>query len=175
MVPVILRDQSKVLSFKSQFEKNMKIFPAVAIISLTLFSCEVKTDHNETKRISPLLGTWKLLSGTTVEGADTVITDYTKDNSFIKIINETHFAFLRHDLTNKTDPAAFTAGGGKYDVADSLYTEHLEYCSDRAWEAHDFSFTITIKDDTLVQKGVEKVEGAGVNRLNIEKYYRLKN
>ena len=54
-------------------------------------------------------------------------------------------------------------------------TEHLEYCNDRQWEGNDFAFTITIKNDTLVQTGIEKVESAGVNRLNIERYVRIKN
>jgi hypothetical protein len=54
-----------------------------------------------------------------------------------------------------------------------LYTEHLEYCSARNWEGNDFKFTISIKADTLIQTGVEKVESAGVNRVNIEKYIRV--
>jgi hypothetical protein len=56
-----------------------------------------------------------------------------------------------------------------------LYTEHLEYCSDKEWEGNDFKFTVTIKNDTLIQSGIEKVEEAGVNRLNMEKYVRVKN
>jgi hypothetical protein len=49
----------------------------------------------------------------------------------------------------------------------------LEYCSARNWEDNDFTFTITISADTLIQKGIEKVESAGVDRVNIEKYVRL--
>jgi hypothetical protein len=154
---------------------TQKVILGLIVLCVLVFSCEVKTHQDESNQVAPLIGTWKLVSGTTIEGTDTTVTDYTKDNAFIKIINQTHFAFLRHDLTNKTDPAAFTAGGGKYDLSDTLYTEHLEYCSDRAWEAHDFSFVITIKNDTLIQTGIEKVLDAGINRLNIEKYYRLKN
>ncbi len=47
---------------------------------------------------------------------------------------------------------------------DSLYTEHLEYCSAREWEGNDFSFQIAIKKDKLMQSGVEKVESAAVNK-----------
>ena len=95
--------------------------------------------------------------------------------SFIKILNDTHFAFLKHDLNKgKDSSAAFGSGGGRYALTDSLYTEHLEYCSDREWEGNDFTFTITIKNDTLIQSGIEKVDKAGVNRLNIEMYTRLK-
>lgn len=121
-----------------------------------------------------MIGTWKLLKGTLIEKGNTIVTDYTKDVSFIKIINATHFAFLQHDLGKAKDSASgFAAGGGHYTLKDSSYTEHLEYCSAREWEGHDFTFTISIKGDTLTQSGLEKVEATGVNRMNIEKYVRL--
>ena len=124
----------------------------------------------------PIKGTWKLISGTTIEKGDTSITYYTKHLSFIKIINDTHFAFLKHDLNKGKDSAtaAFGAGGGSYTLTDSLYTEHLEYCDARAWEGNDFTFTVTIKNDTLIQSGIEKVANANVDRINIEKYVRVK-
>ena len=124
----------------------------------------------------PLTGTWQLISGTLIEKNDTVVTDYMKNKKFIKIINSTHFAFLSHDLSKGKDSAAFfSAGGGTYSLDGDSYTEHLEFCNDRAWEHNDFQFNISIKEDTLIQKGVEKVEATGVNRLNIEKYVRVKN
>jgi hypothetical protein len=123
----------------------------------------------------PLQGTWKLLSGTLIENGQETVTDYTKNVSFIKIINETHFAFLQHDLSKGQDSlAVFVAGGGRYSLENDRYTEHLEYCSAREWEGNDFSFTITIKGDTLTQSGVEKIENLGVDRVNIEKYVRMK-
>jgi len=123
----------------------------------------------------PLQGSWQLVTGITITGKDSTVTDYTRKLSFIKVINNTHFAFLQHDLAGGKDSAtaSFVAGGGRYQLSDSNYTEHLEYCNDRQWENHDFNFTISIKNDTLVQQGVEKVESAGVNRINIEKYVRI--
>ena len=155
----------------------MKTRIGFIIISTVLLSCGVKTKNEETKQTPvPVVGTWQLISGTTIEKGDTTITYYTKNLSFIKIINDTHFAFLKHDLSKgKDSSAAFGAGGGRYSLKDSLYTEHLEYCSDREWEGNNFTFTLTIKNDTLIQSGIEKVENAGVNRLNIEKYIKLKN
>ncbi len=157
--------------------KHMKMRIGLIIISTILASCIVKTQNGKIKQaLVPIVGTWQLISGTTIEKGDTTVIYYTKNLSFIKIINDTHFAFLKHDLNKgKDSSAAFSSGGGRYSLEDSLYTEHLEYCSDREWEGNDFKFTITIKNDTLIQSGIEKVENAGVNRLNIEKYIRLKN
>ena len=123
-----------------------------------------------------MIGSWKMLEGASIQNGDTTITDYTKGLSFIKILNETHFAFFNHDLNKgkDTSAASFVAGGGSYTFKDSTYTEHLDYCSARDWEGHVFSFTVTIKNDTLVQYGREKAEGAGVDRVIIEKYVRVK-
>ena len=155
----------------------MKKITALFLTGLVIISCGEKSKTENAKQSSlPLAGTWKLISGTTIEKGDTTITYYTKNLSFIKIINDTHFAFLKHDLNKgKDSTAAFDAGGGSYTLTDSTYTEHLEYCSAREWEGNDFKFTITIKNDTLIQSGIEKVENAGVNRINIEMYSRLKN
>ena len=119
-----------------------------------------------------LKGTWKLLTGTLIEKGDTVVTDYTTNRSFIKIINDSHFAFLSHTL--RKDTTDFSAGGGSYTLIGNNYTEHLEYCNAKEWEGHDFSFTVTITGDTLVQTGVEKIEAQGIDRINTEKYIRYK-
>ena len=146
------------------------------VILMLLLSCNTVQNKTTDATALPIQGTWKLLTGTLIEKGDTVVTDYTKATEFIKIINDTHFAFLSHDLNKGKDSAAsFVAGGGKYSLKDSSYTEHLEYCSDRQWEGNDFDFTITINNDTLTQKGLEKIDSIGVNRLNIERYVRLKD
>jgi hypothetical protein len=149
-----------------------------ALISLAMLAaCQSTPATNKsTQTTIPITGTWKLISGTLIEKGDTTVTDYTKKQSFIKIINNTHFAFLLHDLNKgKDSTAVFSAGGGTYTLKDSTYTEHLEYCNDRQWEDHDFPFTVSITNDTLTQKGVEKIENLGVNRINIEKYVRVKS
>jgi hypothetical protein len=147
----------------------------LALILMGSISCNtMQKDKSETA--IPIQGTWKLLTGTLIEKGDTTVTDYTKGKEFIKIINGTHFAFLDHDLNKGKDSAPeFSAGGGRYSLKDSSYTEHLEYCNDRQWEGNDFEFTVTINNDTLTQQGLEKIDSLGVNRLNIEKYVRLKN
>jgi len=148
----------------------------IALFFVFLSCNEKASEPADSSLPLPLVGTWKLLSATIIENGDTSITSYTENGSFIKVINPTHFAFLYHDLNKgKEATAAFSAGGGRYTLHRNEYTEQLEYCSDRRWEGNDFHFTITIKNDTLLQQGVEVVESAGINRINIEKYLRVTN
>ena len=149
----------------------------VGLIAIFIFfaSCNSSVENSQTTSNKiPLQGTWKLLSGTLIEKGDTTVTDYTRGKEFIKIINDNHFAFLSHDLSKgKNTDSLFSAGGGPYTLKDSSYTEHLAYCNDRQWEGNDFTFTISINNDTLTQKGVEKVDNLGVSRMNIERYVRV--
>jgi len=149
-----------------------KAFP-ILILLMIIAACteSPKKDSQIADEIS-LKGTWKLLTGTLIEQGDTTITDYTKDLSFIKIINDSHFSFLQHDT--RKDSINFSAGGGRYELKGTTYKEHLEYCSAKEWEGHDFTFTVTITNDTLIQTGVEKIEAQGIDRINTEKYIRYK-
>jgi len=149
----------------------MKI--SIALFLLIIVSCSQQSQHKAETTTPPIQGTWKLLTGTLIENGDTITTDYTRNLSFIKIINDSHFAFLQHDT--RKDSVNFSAGGGRYELKGNNYTEHLEYCNAKEWEGHDFSLTIFIKGDTLVQTGIEKIEAQGINRINTEKYIRLKN
>jgi hypothetical protein len=121
-------------------------------------------------------GTWQLFSATLIEKGDTTFTDYTKNARMIKIINKTHFSFLNHDLNHGKDTTnvLFSAGGGRYTLDANKYTEYLDYCNAREWEGHEFKFDVAVRNDTLIQQGVEKIENLGIERLNIEKYVRVK-
>lgn len=145
---------------------------AIAIMGMIVLAACAQNN----KPSSPITGTWKLISGTIIERGDTAVTDYTKDKEFIKIINDAHFAFTGHDLNKGKDSATalYTSGAGTYTFTDSNYTENLQYCSAREWENNKFEFTVTIVNDTLIQKGIEKVAGTNVDRYNIERYIRLK-
>ena len=148
-----------------------KITALLLIFSLLISFAFIKVKHSPIH----LNGTWQLISGTTITKGVSVVTDYTKNQSMIKIINDTHFAFLRHDLNTKKDSSNhFDAGGGGYTLNGDKYTEHLDYYTDKNWEGKTFDFTVTIKNDTLIQKGLEKVESEGIDRIIIEKYILLK-
>jgi hypothetical protein len=156
----------------------MRTIAGFAMILLLFTSCtaRIRKEETGTEKLQ-IEGTWKLLTGTLVEKGDTTVTDYTKGKEFIKIINATHFAFLSHDLNKGKDSAAaeYSSGGGTYTLNNDAYTENLEYCSAREWEGNSFNFTITINNDTLIQQGVEKIDSLGINRINTEKYIRVKD
>jgi lipopolysaccharide export system protein LptA len=144
------------------------------LITVLFVSCQ-STSKKTGSSASNIQGTWELVSGTTIVKTDTTVTDYTKGQKMIKIINATHFAFLRHDLTKGKDSSAiFVAGGGRYTLTGDQYTEYLDYCNDRDWEGHTFQFKVSVNNDTLIQTGREKVEEAGVDRIIVEKYSKVK-
>lgn len=123
----------------------------------------------------PITGTWELISATSTE-KDSTFSTFNPKLKMIKIINPTHFAFFNHDVSNGKDTAtaAFSAGGGPYTLVDSLYTEHLDYFNEREWEGHTFQFVVEVKNDTLTQQGLEKLEDLGIERVIVEKYKRVK-
>lgn len=151
----------------------MKLHSCLLSICVFLISCR---EPKESKPVDhPLVGTWQLLRATTIEKGDTSVVDFTRNQSFIKIINDTHFAFLQHDLQKGRDSAVFVSGGGRYSLRDDTYIEQLDYCTARKWEGNTFSFTVAFKGDTLLQQGQEQVEQAGINRVIVEQYVRVKN
>ena len=114
--------------------KKLIIFGLIIAGMTCINSCVKKEGYNKRlqKESTSIIGTWKLISGTTIKGKDTIATDYTQRQEMIKIINETHFAFLRHDLkSGKDSNAIFVAGGGKYTLKGNKYIEHLEYFNTR--------------------------------------------
>ncbi len=143
------------------------------LLALSLFlSCKPIPEKTQTL---PIVGTWELISATSTE-KDSTFSTFDPKIKMIKIITPTHFAFFSHDLEMGKDTAnaAFSGGGGTYTLADSTYTEHLEYFNIRAWEDHTFSFTVQVKNDTFSQRGVEKLEKLGIDRVIVEKYKRVK-
>lgn len=129
--------------------------------------------NNDKKSTIDITGTWQLISDTIITKGVRAVTDYTKNQRMIKIINGTHFAFLKHS-TQKDSALKFDAGGGLYSLVGDKYTERLDFYNDKNWEHKSFNFTVSVKDDTLLQKGLEKVEKEGIDRVIIEKYVKVK-
>ncbi|HET6255780.1 MAG TPA: hypothetical protein VFE32_17015 [Puia sp.] len=138
------------------------------ITCLSVYACS----HSDGATGLRLNGTWQLISGMTITGRDTV--PYATDFRMIKIVNDTHFAFLRHDKNPSKDSSNhFDGGGGNYTLTGNKYTEHLDYYADRNWEGKPFTFTVELRGDTLIQTGIEKVDAAHVDHIIIEKYVRV--
>jgi lipopolysaccharide export system protein LptA len=147
------------------------VFP---ITSCTTDSAKQVTAENQVDGLG-LKGTWKLVSGTKVAKGLTTFTDYSKDLQMVKIINDTHFAFLKHNLKSNADGKNnFDAGGGRYELSGNEYIEHLDYYNDSNWEGKAFNFKVTIKNDTLIQTGLEKIESEGIDQTITEKYVKVK-
>jgi hypothetical protein len=129
--------------------------------------------HSDAASGIRLNGTWQLVSGMTITGKDTV--PYASDFRMIKIFNDTHFAFLKHDKNPPKDSSNhFDAGGGIFTLSGDQYTEHLDYYVDRNWEGKPFTFTVEVRNDTLIQTGIEKVDAAHIDHIIIEKYVRIR-
>ena len=146
-------------------------------VAAVITGCEVRKKVEVKDDGLPLHGTWELLSETKIDQNDTTFTPAADNQRMIKIINESHFSFLRHDLQQGKDStnAQFVAGGGSYTLKGNEYTEKLEFCNFREWENHSFSFNVEIRNDTLIQQGREKIEGLNIDRIIIEKYRRVKS
>jgi len=152
----------------------MKIKLYLLFIVIICYSCSVNQNKTVQNNL-PIIGTWELISATSTQNDSTVST-FDPKVKMIKIINPDHFAFFQHDLTMGKEPnPKFSAGAGKYTLVNDTYTEYLEYFIYREWENNKFEFKISIKNDTLTQQGVEKVEKLGVDHIITEKYKRLKN
>lgn len=149
---------------------KVKTVPALLVAIAALSGCKTKQVDQ------PIVGTWELVSATTTE-KDSTFSTFDATHKMIKIINPTHFAFLNHlaNPTKDTVTTGFTAGGGHYTLVDSVYTENLEYFTDKRWENNKFEFVVKFSGDTLIQKGIEKVEKLNVDHIIIEKYKRVTN
>ncbi len=96
----------------------MKVFVFVLLICL-LSACSKPLANN------PLIGTWKMVYAETLENDSLSIKNLT-NTKFIKIINETHFAFFNQQSNSEI---GFYAGGGTYTLNGNKYSERLSYIS----------------------------------------------
>lgn len=154
---------------------NLRFRSAIGIIVLGLAACGEKKAA-EAPVEAPLTGTWKLAYSKQIKNGDTLDTSPKKSQEMIKIFNGSHFAFFNHDLAKGTDSATavFGSGAGTYVLTGDKYEEHLQYCSFRGWEDKHFTFTVTLHQDTLIQRGIEKIDSLNVNHEIVEAYTRVR-
>lgn len=156
---------------------KMNTLMACLVASLLLDGCQPAQQNQQEKQedqAKPVLsGTWQLVSAKVIAKGDTAITFPVEGQKMIKIFNGSHFSFFRHDLDKgKGKSSVFVAGGGTYTLAGEDYQEHLEYFSGRDWEGNDFHFKIALRNDSLIQTGMEKIDSLGINQEIVEIYVR---
>ncbi|SHN39801.1 hypothetical protein [Chitinophaga sp. CF418] len=152
----------------------MKYLPFIAI-AISLLSCSQQKESSTTASASPLTGTWKLISAKSIQNKDTTITAPVAGQETIKIFNDSYFAFFTHDLNHGADSTAvYGSGSGTYTLVKDVYSEHLEYCSYRGWEDKDFSFVLQIRQDTIIQSGIEKIDSLNINHEIVETYVKIR-
>jgi PhzF family phenazine biosynthesis protein len=155
---------------------EMKLVMLLLVFSVLYSSCQQAGQATEKPVSKQIVGSWRLVSNVIITKGDTVVAYPVKgkDQLMIKLYNDTHFSFFTHDTKQgKTASPVYDSGAGTYKLMGSNYSEHLEYCNYREWENHDFNFKLSIRQDTLVQRGIEKIDSLNVNREIIETYVRL--
>lgn len=114
-------------------------------------------------------GSWKLVYADIKENDSVQIKDLSKTD-FIKIINDSHFAFFNQERGTSEN---FMGGAGTYTLKGSDYAETLDFINAPDYRGHVFPFKVEIKGDSLIQQGHEKIEAAGLDRYILEKYIRI--
>ena len=146
--------------------KQIIIFILFVII---IVGCNKEIVLNPENGSNKIIGTWKLVYGEIRENDSVKIKDMS-NSEFIKIINNSHFAFFNQ---NSDSSDGFYGGGGTYQLKDSMYVERLEFIALRSIRGHEFSFTIEFDGDTLIQSGLEEVKEENIKRYIVEKYIRI--
>ena len=154
----------------------MKKHILIIVIIVGSISCNKKekptldVDNLSIDLTSKIVGTWKLLYAETKTKDTIEIKDLT-NTTFVKIINNNHFAFFNQK--NNTSEG-FYGGGGSYTLDGTVYKETLNYISVEEIRGHEFTFNVEFKGDTLIQSGIEDVPDAGIKRFILEKYIKIK-
>jgi PhzF family phenazine biosynthesis protein len=172
---VLIGGEAKTYSIGT-FWLEMKLLLLVLSFAVLYSSCKQGSQAKDKGAGNQIVGSWQLVSNIMITKGDTVVAYPVKgkDQVMIKMYNNSHFSFFTHDTKHgKVESPVFDSGAGTYKLVGDNYSEHLEYCNYREWENHDFNFKLTIRQDTLVQRGIEKIDSLNVNREIIETYVRL--
>jgi hypothetical protein len=105
----------------------------------------------------PVQGVWQLESAT-VDGEEREVGEWRQ----MKMIHGSHFAWVGQEpgpealMTPADSLAAFRAvgfGGGRYEVTEDTYTEHLDYFSNPEYVGRSVTFSCRVEGDTWHQEG----------------------
>ena len=145
----------------------IQILTLVIILSCAKESISPNPLANSEK--NAIEGSWKLVYADIKENDSVQIKDLSKTD-FIKIINDSHFAFFNQERGTSEN---FMGGAGTYTLKGSDYAETLDFINAPDYRGHVFPFKVEIKGDSLIQQGHEKIEAAGLDRYILEKYIRI--
>lgn len=169
---VIGKFQQEIINI-NHLKKVMKLFIIKVFILFAIYSCHQEKPASEfpvTSGENSIEGTWKLVYADIKEKDSLQIKDLS-NTKFIKIINESHFAFFNQDHGSSEN---FMAGAGTYTFNGTDYIETLDFIASPDYRGHVFPFKAEVKGDSLIQQGHEKIEEAGLDRYILEKYIRIK-
>ena len=111
----------------------------------------------------PLVGTWEMVSndGRWLDLSDDPAAAAHRN---VKVLNETHFAF-GHLLPDGT----VNAGGGRYSLSDSNYTEVIDYHFVPRLVGMTIEFDYRLEDDLWYHSADSEVDGV---RIEIHEIWR---
>jgi hypothetical protein len=142
----------------------------IIVLALTIFmlSCQ-------TKQTNPFEGNWELIhaEGTYGVGGEMIKINMNKDanNYGMKMIHDNYFMTLGQDIISGVLTANY--GYGTYTLKDNIYTENIIYHVDKGSIGKSPSYEMTVKGDTLLQKGPLKIgEFKDINYEFTETYIR---
>ncbi len=141
----------------------LKLLPAL-LCTLTIDA----SDEN-------IIGEWQLVSAELTIDGNTFPTFNPATHEMIKIITDSHFAFLSkgpvrprfssYQLSQQEKMTAFDnfgGGGGTYNLTGHTYTEHVDYSIFPNYEGMSLSFKITVTEDSLIQEGHYPIVALGL-------------
>jgi ketosteroid isomerase-like protein len=132
-----------------------------AVSELSAPPAGTETTTAQPKQTNPFEGNWELLSvtskGTLVVDGKPVNVNMVKDtkNFGMKMIHNSYFMFSGQDTNNSATEASY--GYGTYTFKDNIYTENIIYHVGKELIGKSMSFEMTVKGDTLIQRGPLKI------------------
>lgn len=125
--------------------KKHILFPVAAAMIMLVCSTGTAKDTLE--------GSWILVKSTIITPEDTIHLPATENAVHMKIIGKTHFATIWQD-PNVENYAGFN--GGTYTFENGIYTENLQFNSNRASIGWIVSFRVTLEKNRFFMESVDK-------------------